>query len=97
MEEFKEGSRADPRIVQVTKKCKKKQQNDTGKRRRQSLVGCTTCRLFRSQSQMTTEGPTGFGRCKAEAPFGEAPWRGRSKRLVVVVVVVAIWNYSGEK
>ena len=74
----------------------KKQQNDTGKRRRQSLVGCTTCRLFRSQSQMTTEGPTGFGRCKAEAPFGEAPWRGRSKRLVVVVVV-AIWNYSGEK
>ena len=114
MEEFKEGSRADPRIVQVTKKnhdtrpkpMKTPKTNDETKNqwwhqkptmtpkptmtlgnpnnyetRLLSLACCTTCRLFRSQSQMTTDGLTRFGHYGAVGPFGEGPWRGQSKRL----------------
>ena len=46
-----------------------------------SLVCCTTCRLFRSQSQMTTDGQNRFGHCEAVGPLGEDPWRGQSKKL----------------
>ena len=46
-----------------------------------SLACCTTCRLFRSQSQMTTDGLTRFGHYGAVGPFGEGPWRGLSKKI----------------
>ena len=46
-----------------------------------SLACCTTCRLFRSQSQMTTDGLTRFGHYGAVGPFGEDPWRGLSKKF----------------